>query len=120
MTKSITILMATLALCLFTITGCGSDSSDEGDSESSTTEETTSGETSAEDDIKAALAELSDEDAEAAKKQDVCVVSGEKLGSMGTPLKVDVKGQQVWICCEGCKEPLTEKPDEFLAKLKDE
>ena len=70
--------------------------------------------------MKAELAKLSPEDAASAEKQHVCPVSGEMLGTMGAPQKVDVNGQQVWICCDGCKDQLLEKPDEFLAKLKKE
>ena len=67
--------------------------------------------------MKAELAKLSKEDAAAAEKQHMCPVSGEMLGTMGAPLKIDVNGQQVWICCGGCKEQLLENPDEYLAKL---
>ena len=70
--------------------------------------------------MKAELAKLSPEDAASAEKQHVCPVSGKMLGTMGAPQKIDVKGQDVWICCAGCKDPLLEKPDEYLAKLKKE
>jgi YHS domain-containing protein/uncharacterized protein YceK len=64
-----------------------------------------------------ALAELSPEDRSLAEKQKSCPVTGELLGSMGAPIKVDVNGKPVFICCEGCKEELLKKPDEYLAKL---
>ena len=67
--------------------------------------------------MKAELAKLSPEDAASAEKQHMCPVSGKMLGAMGAPQKVDVNGQQVWICCDGCKDQLLEKPDEYLAKL---
>jgi Cu(I)/Ag(I) efflux system membrane fusion protein len=67
--------------------------------------------------VAAELAKLSPDDRAAAEKQRLCVVSGELLGSMGAPLKVDVDGRHVWICCEGCQEPLLESPAEYLAKL---
>lgn len=70
------------------------------------------------DKMKAELAKLSPEDAAAAERQHMCPVSGEMLGTMGAPLKIDVKEQQVWICCEGCKDKLLASPDEYLAKLK--
>lgn len=59
-----------------------------------------------------------------AEKQKVCPVSGEPLGSMGSPQPVSVidsKGgtHTVLICCESCREPLTEKPDGYLAKLEE-
>ncbi len=68
--------------------------------------------------MKVELAKLSPEDAASAQKQHICPVSGEMLGAMGAPIKVDVNGQQVWICCEGCKDDLLKSPEEYLAKLK--
>ncbi len=56
-------------------------------------------------------------DAEAIAAQKVCVVMDEPLGGMGTPLKVDVKGKAVFICCEGCREQLLAEPRKHLAKL---
>lgn len=70
------------------------------------------------DKMKSELAKLSPEDAAAAERQHMCPVSGEMLGTMGAPLKIDVKGQQVWICCDGCKDKLLASPDEYLAKVK--
>lgn len=69
------------------------------------------------DKMKAELAKLPPEDAESALKQHVCPVSGEMLGVMGPPIKVEVNGKQVWICCEGCREKLLADPDKYLAKL---
>ena len=69
------------------------------------------------DKIKSELAKLPPEDRASAEKQHVCPVSGEMLGLMGAPMKIDVKGRQVWICCESCKDPLLENPDKYLAKL---
>ena len=54
----------------------------------------------------------------AALAQKVCPVSDEPLGSMGTPPKVTIDGQDVFLCCEGCEEELKSNPDEYLAKLK--
>lgn len=34
--------------------------------------------------------------------QDICPVSGKKLGSMGEPLKVQVGEETVFLCCKGC------------------
>lgn len=68
--------------------------------------------------VEAALAKLSPEDRAAANKQHICPVSGEMLGSMGTPQKVGVNGQEVWICCDGCMDRLQENPEKYLSKLK--
>lgn len=70
--------------------------------------------------MKAELAKLSPEDAAAAEKQHICPVSGEMLGTMGVPMKIDVNGEQIWICCDGCKDKLLANPDEYLAKIKKE
>jgi Cu(I)/Ag(I) efflux system membrane fusion protein len=70
--------------------------------------------------MKEELAKLSPEDAAAAEKQHFCPVSDEMLGTMGPPLKVNVNGTSVWICCEGCREDLLADPDKYLAKLKSE
>jgi hypothetical protein len=68
--------------------------------------------------IAAAMAELSEEDRAQAERQKICPVSMEPLGSMGVPMKVDVAGQEVFICCEGCTGPLQEDPEAYLANLK--
>lgn len=67
--------------------------------------------------VTAALADLTVEDRALAAKQKTCPVSNELLGSMGAPLKIDVKGHPVFICCEGCKDKLLATPDEYLAKI---
>ena len=64
------------------------------------------------------LAELSVEDRALAEKQKVCPVSGERLGAMGKPVKISVKGQTVFLCCAGCEAPIKKDPDKYLAKLK--
>ena len=69
-------------------------------------------------DVAANLAKLPEGEREAAEKQRVCPVSDEPLGSMGVPIKVDVKGQSVFICCDGCREDLLADPDKYLQKLK--
>lgn len=70
--------------------------------------------------MKASLAKLSSQDATSAEKQHICPVSGNMLGTMGLPGKVAVNGQQIWICCDGCKDQLQKNPDQYLAKLKKE
>ncbi len=65
----------------------------------------------------AELAKLSPEDRASAEKQHVCPVTGEMLGTMGPPKKVDMNGQHVWICCDGCREELLANPDKYLTTL---
>ncbi len=64
-----------------------------------------------------ALAGLSEADRAAVLAQKVCPVSGEALGEMGPPIKVTVKGRDVFLCCEGCRGKIEANPDEYLAKL---
>ena len=48
---------------------------------------------------------------------DTCVVSGEKLGSMGDPYVVEHNGVKVQLCCKGCLKKFLKNPDAYLAKL---
>ena len=68
--------------------------------------------------MKENLAKLSPEDAASAEKQHICPVSGDMLGTMGPPIKVHVKDQDIWVCCEHCIDKVKEDPDKYLAKLK--
>ena len=36
---------------------------------------------------------------------------------MGTPVKVTVKGQPVFLCCDGCKKKALGDPDKTLAAV---
>ena len=65
----------------------------------------------------AGLASLSAADREAALAQKTCPVSGQPLGSMGTPPKVRVDERDVFICCASCEAPLLDDPAKHLAKL---
>jgi hypothetical protein len=68
--------------------------------------------------IREALAKLSPEDRKAAEKQRFCVIEDDsRLGSMGTPIKLDVKGRTVFVCCKGCRKPALADPDKTLATL---
>jgi outer membrane murein-binding lipoprotein Lpp/YHS domain-containing protein len=72
------------------------------------------------EDVVAALSELSEADREAALAQKTCPVGEQPLGSMGKPPKVTVNGQEVFLCCEGCEEDLRSDPEKYLAKLQKE
>jgi len=68
----------------------------------------------------AALAKLAPGDRELARQQGSCLVQTEnRLGSMGTPFKVIVKGQPVLLCCQGCREKALADPDKTLGKVKE-
>ncbi len=52
--------------------------------------------------IKQALDKLSPDDRHLAENQDTCPITGKRLGSMGVPVKIDVKGRPVLVCCPFC------------------
>ena len=54
-----------------------------------------------------------------ALKQLVCPVSGENLGSMGKPIKVEAKGQTFFLCCSGCEKDVKSDPDAVLAETQE-
>jgi uncharacterized protein (TIGR03000 family) len=61
------------------------------------------------------LAKLSPEDRTLAEKQQFCAVqNGIKLGAMGAPVKIIVKGQPVFLCCESCKARAQSDPERTL------
>ncbi|QDT53290.1 hypothetical protein Pan44_13060 [Caulifigura coniformis] len=60
---------------------------------------------------------LTEADKALIEKQKLCLVADEPLGSMGTPIKLTVKGRDVFLCCEGCREAVLKDPDKYLAKL---
>ena len=65
-----------------------------------------------------ALSKLSSDDLKLALQQKICPVTDKPLGSMGTPIKVTVKDQAVFVCCDGCVDSVKNEPDKYLAKLK--
>ena len=48
---------------------------------------------------------------------EVCIVSGEKLGSMGKPFVFVHQGQEIKLCCSGCEDDFKKEPTKYLAKL---
>ena len=48
--------------------------------------------------------------------QKTCPVSGQPLGSMGTPPKVMVKGKPLFVCCAGCSAKVTANAETYLTK----
>ena len=64
------------------------------------------------------FAELAPEDRPLAARQKLCPVTNQPLGSMGTPARVVVSGQVVFLCCDGCEDRrLKRDPAKYLAKL---
>jgi membrane fusion protein, copper/silver efflux system len=50
-------------------------------------------------------------------EQKICPVTGARLGSMGEPVEVDVKGRWVWTCCGACPPKVKAQPARYLARL---
>jgi Cu(I)/Ag(I) efflux system membrane fusion protein len=51
-----------------------------------------------------------------ADEQKTCPVTSAKLGSMGSPIGVDVEGRKVWTCCKECPPKLKAQPARYLAR----
>jgi len=118
MSRSKNLLFAALTLSIMAL-GCQSQTTSlpiaEGEAQQHAAGEHDS---SAEADIEATLSKLSPEDQALAKSQKFCpVMSNERLGTMGAPPKLDVKGQAVFVCCKGCSKKALKNPDETLAKV---
>jgi hypothetical protein len=68
--------------------------------------------------IAAVRAKLSDEDRKLVEAQEFCVVqTKQRLGSMGTPVKLDIEGQPVFLCCKSCTRKATSDPEKTLKTL---
>ena len=48
---------------------------------------------------------------------DTCVVTGEKLGSMGDPIDYVFGNRLVRFCCKGCIAKFEANPGKYLAQL---
>ncbi|MGO8835786.1 MAG: hypothetical protein ACLQAH_12300 [Limisphaerales bacterium] len=53
-------------------------------------------------------------------KLTTCPVSGEKLGGdMGKPYVFVYQGQEVKLCCSGCKKDFDKDPAKYIKKIQD-
>ncbi len=69
--------------------------------------------------IKASLDKLDADDRKLAEEQAYCAVEPEnRLGSMGTPIKIMIEDQPVFVCCKGCERRAKANPEKTLAKVK--
>jgi YHS domain-containing protein len=48
---------------------------------------------------------------------DTCLVSGQKLGSMGESVDLVYRNRLVRLCCEGCRAAFQKEPAKYLKKL---
>jgi len=69
----------------------------------------------------AGLADDTNSVAPAKPKRDLlttCPVSGDKLGEMGKPYTFVYEGQEIKLCCSGCKKDFDKDPAKFVAKIR--
>lgn len=70
--------------------------------------------------IQAGLARLSKEDHALADAQKFCPIQPDiRLGEMGPPVKITLKGEPVFLCCEEVQAKAEADPDKTLAKVKE-
>lgn len=70
--------------------------------------------------IKDSLAKLPAAERALAESQRFCpVLTSSRLGSMGVPIKLTVKGQTVFVCCAGCRDEAIQEADRTLQRVKE-
>lgn len=70
------------------------------------------------DEMLEAIDQLDEPDRTAAMEQKLCIVADFPLGSMGVPIKVEVEGVGMFICCEGCRNAILNDPQKHIDKLR--
>jgi hypothetical protein len=72
-----------------------------------------------EKEVKTNTAKLGPDDRKLAEGQRFCAVQeGIRLGAMGVPVKVMIKGEPAFLCCAACEAPAQKNPDQTLNKVK--
>lgn len=64
------------------------------------------------------VAPLMEADRAGVEQQQFCPVTGARLGSMGTPVKIRVNEQPFYVCCLGCVPKVRDNPGVYLGRLK--
>ena len=65
------------------------------------------------------LAKLDIADRTVAEAQRYCaVLTSSRLGSMGTPIKLEINGEAVFVCCNGCRKKALSEPEATIASAK--
>jgi hypothetical protein len=68
--------------------------------------------------VKAALAKLSRVDQRLAEAQGYCpILQTNRLGSMGPPVKIILRDQPVFLCCQGCEKEARRHAEQTLATV---
>jgi membrane fusion protein, copper/silver efflux system len=68
--------------------------------------------------IRVALDKLSPAERTSAERQKRCPITRMALGSMGIPVKIEIRGQTVWLCCASCEAEASKDPEKTIEKLK--
>jgi Cu(I)/Ag(I) efflux system membrane fusion protein len=63
------------------------------------------------------IKQLPEADRKLALAQHACPITGAALGSMGVPVKITLRGQPVFLCCQGCVGKAKKDPDGTLRKV---
>jgi len=109
-------MLALLIAGTWSLTGCGNNQV--ASVTKPTTTEPSKAVTPPADEVAVERAKLDPTDRALVDAQEWCVINtDERLGSMGAPIKLDIKGQAVFICCKSCKKKAEADPDKTLAKL---
>ena len=48
-----------------------------------------------------------------------CIVSGEKLGEMGSPYVFVHEGREIKLCCKNCLKDFNKEPAKYVKKIED-
>ena len=48
------------------------------------------------------------------EEKDDCIVTGNKLGSMGKPVAFEHEGKKYWVCCSPCIKKFKKNPERYL------
>jgi|WetSurMetagenome_2_1015567.scaffolds.fasta_scaffold352431_1 YHS domain-containing protein len=51
------------------------------------------------------------------KNQTVCLITGEKID---TSSHIDIQGQRIYMCCDGCASKIKADPDKYFKKAADQ
>ncbi len=119
MSRKYALFFIPLAVLAAALSGCsGGTNPAQPTTKDSTAKDTTAAKDSGKtaDDLPG-LKGLDEADRKLAEQQKICPVSGNPLGTMGTPVKMTVKGRVFFLCCDGCKEEVDKDPDGVLKKL---
>lgn len=111
--NSLMIYSLVIATPFIALIGCGAPSA-----ETKPVSEAAASNTAPVGEVAEVRSQLSAEDKALVEAQEWCVVStSARLGSMGPPIKLDINGQSVFVCCAGCKRKAESDPEKTLAKL---